>query len=111
MKAAQASQFEEDYKTLAKMSKAIAHPARIAILKWLMENNNQTCKAIVEQLPFSQSTVSQHLAELKSAGFIEGKSYRTSMIYSIDQDALKSFNQTYQEVFKLQTDRKQLSLF
>lgn len=111
MKASQASQFEESFKSLAVMSKALAHPARIAILRWLMENNHQTCKSIVAQLPFSQSTVSQHLAELKTAGFIDGTSYKTSMIYSINMDVLKQFIQIYQEVFKLQADKRQLSLF
>lgn len=111
MKPDQALAFDDKTKELADMSKAISHPARIAILNFLKENSNQTCKAIVEQLPFSQSTVSQHLAELKMAGFIEGNSYRTSMIYTVNLDAINRFNNLYKEVFNLQADSRQLSLF
>ncbi|MBS3913502.1 MAG: winged helix-turn-helix transcriptional regulator [Bacteroidetes bacterium] len=111
MKATQAAQFDDKLKSLASAAKAIAHPARIAILQFLIENNNQTCKDIVEKLPFSQSTVSQHLAELKQAGYIEGKSFKTSTIYSIDQTALTEFRLAFEEIFGSSRDKRQLSLF
>lgn len=103
--------FEEDQNRLAEMAKALGHPARIAILNYLIENNGQTCKSIVEKLPFSQSTVSQHLSELKTSGWITGKSYKTSMIYSIDVDVLQDFQTLYRKTFGLSAEKKQLSLF
>jgi DNA-binding transcriptional ArsR family regulator len=103
--------FDADYVQLSTWSNAVSHPARVAILKFLLENNNQTCKSIVEQLPFSQSTVSQHLAELKQAGLITGASYKTSMIYTVDADALLQFHKLMAEVFGLQKEKRQLSLF
>jgi predicted transcriptional regulator len=111
MKAKQAAHFDDNARLLATAAKAIAHPARIAILQYLLENNNQSCKEIVERLPFSQSTVSQHLAELKVAGFIDGKSFKTSMIYSINQETVTSFRKQFEDVFGSEKDRRQLSLF
>lgn len=57
---------------IADYAKALSHPARIAILKALAENNSCICGEIVEGLPLAQSTVSQHLNELKKAGLIIG---------------------------------------
>jgi DNA-binding transcriptional ArsR family regulator len=103
--------FPDDYIELARLCNAISHPARIAILKFLLENNHQTCKSLVTRLPFSQSTVSQHLAELKQAGLISGTSFKTSMIYAIEPEMLNHLNKLLMDVFKLTADRKQLSLF
>ncbi len=64
--------FEEDELFLANMAKAIAHPARIRILKILADRNTCICGEIVEILPLAQATVSQHLLELKKAGLIQG---------------------------------------
>jgi ArsR family transcriptional regulator len=57
---------------LADFAKAIAHPARIEILRILAEKNSCICGEIVLEIPLAQSTVSQHLKELKSAGLISG---------------------------------------
>lgn len=57
---------------LAVFAKALSHPARIAILKLLAQKSECICGEIVEVMPLSQSTVSQHLKELKNAGLIEG---------------------------------------
>ena len=64
--------FEDDEVYLAEMAKAISHPARIKILKILAERNTCICGEIVEILPLSQATVSQHLMELKKAGRVQG---------------------------------------
>jgi ArsR family transcriptional regulator len=65
---------EFDYidQELAEFAKAIAHPARIAILKFLASKETCICGEIVDELPLAQSTVSQHLKELKKAGLIQG---------------------------------------
>ncbi|MGB3154258.1 MAG: metalloregulator ArsR/SmtB family transcription factor, partial [Chitinophagaceae bacterium] len=62
--------FTQKEQALANFAKAMAHPARIAILKVLAQRNECICGEIVDLLPLAQSTVSQHLKELKSAGLI-----------------------------------------
>lgn len=69
---------------VSKIAKAMAHPARIAILE-LLYLKNCTCNDIVNSLPLAQSTVSQHLVELKKAGLILAKSIAPKMIYKIDK--------------------------
>lgn len=70
---------------LASYAKALGHPARIAILKYLIKKNSCVCGDIVEELPLSQSTVSQHLKELKEAGLIKGKIDGVRVCYCIDK--------------------------
>lgn len=70
---------------LSAISKALAHPARIAILQLLASRSACICGDIVDELPLSQSTVSQHLKELKSAGLIKGEIEGPSVCYCIDE--------------------------
>ena len=60
--------FSESEQDIANLAKALSHPARIAILKKLAESDSCICGEIVEDIPLAQSTVSQHLKELKSTG-------------------------------------------
>ncbi|HEX2617130.1 MAG TPA: metalloregulator ArsR/SmtB family transcription factor [Flavobacteriales bacterium] len=69
---------------LARYAKALAHPARVAILKVLIRKRACICGDIVDELPLSQSTVSQHLKELKEAGLIQGDIEGTTVCYCID---------------------------
>lgn len=69
---------------LAELAKALGHPARIAILKELARRNSCVCGEIVEVLPLAQSTVSQHLKELKAAGLIQGSVEGAKSCYCID---------------------------
>jgi len=66
-------QFSDREIKLARYAKALGHPARIAIVELLQAKDSCICDTIVNELPLSQSTVSQHLKELKSAGLIEGE--------------------------------------
>jgi DNA-binding transcriptional ArsR family regulator len=70
---------------LAKYAKALAHPARVAILQLLIRRQACICGDIVDELPLSQSTVSQHLKELKMAGLIKGDIDGTAVCYCIDE--------------------------
>lgn len=70
---------------IAKYAKALAHPARIAILQLLIKKQACICGDIVEELPLSQSTVSQHLKELKEAGLIKGDIEGVKVCYCIDE--------------------------
>lgn len=70
---------------LARYCKALSHPARVAILQLLLERKTCICGDIVEDLPIAQSTVSQHLKELKQSGLIKGEIDGTSVCYCIDE--------------------------
>ena len=76
--------FTKNQLELASVAKALAHPARIAILQFLATQKACICGDIVEHLPLSQSTVSQHLKELKNAGLIQGNIDGPSVCYCID---------------------------
>jgi len=69
---------------IARYAKALSHPARVAILKLLIGKRSCVCGDIVDELPLSQSTVSQHLKELKEAGLIQGDIDGARVCYCID---------------------------
>jgi DNA-binding transcriptional ArsR family regulator len=70
---------------IAKYAKALASPARVAILQLLIKKQSCICGDIVDELPLSQSTVSQHLKELKEAGLIKGDIDGAKVCYCIDE--------------------------
>ena len=70
---------------IAAFAKALAHPARVAIINMLLKKQSCVCGDIVDELPLSQSTVSQHLKELKDAGFIKGEISGVKTCYCIDE--------------------------
>jgi DNA-binding transcriptional ArsR family regulator len=72
---------------LADLAKALAHPARIAILEFLARQDACMCGDIVDHLPLSQSTVSQHLAELKRVGLVTGETEGPRVCYCINKAA------------------------
>lgn len=86
---------------IARYARALSHPARIAILQVLLKNQTCICGDIVEVLPLSQSTVSQHLRELKDAGLIKGEIEGVKTCYCIDEKNWK----LVKEVFALFFDQ------
>jgi DNA-binding transcriptional ArsR family regulator len=72
MGATKTDHFTDTQNELAILTKALGHPARIAIIEYLIKVNACVCGDIVNELPLSQPTVSQHLKELKNAGLIKG---------------------------------------
>lgn len=70
---------------LAAFAKAVGHPARVAILRQLARIEGCVCGDLVEELPLSQSTVSQHLKELKKAGLIQGEVEGKRVCYCINK--------------------------
>lgn len=86
---------------IARYAKALAHPARIAILQVLLQKRACVCGAIVDELPLSQSTVSQHLKELKEAGLIKGDIEGTSVCYCIDPVEWKKASEAIATLFGL----------
>jgi DNA-binding HxlR family transcriptional regulator len=83
-------EFTAQENRLAKYAKALGHPARVAILKLLAKKQSCVCGDIVDELPLSQSTVSQHLKELKEAGLIQGEIDGAKVCYCIDPKEWKS---------------------
>lgn len=75
--------FTEEQNELSQMFKALGHPARVAIIEFLLKEKACVCGDLVDVLPLSQATVSQHLKELKKAGLIEGQVEGTSVCYCI----------------------------
>lgn len=78
-------EFSKTQNDLAGFAKALGHPARIAILQFLIEKKACVCGDIVDELPLSQSTVSQHLNELKKVGLIKGDIEGPTVCYCIDE--------------------------
>jgi len=82
--------FEPEIQECAALYKALAHPARIAILKYLAGTRTCITGDISEELPLSRSTVNQHLAELKKAGLIQGHIEGVNTKYCLNPDGLAS---------------------
>jgi DNA-binding transcriptional ArsR family regulator len=92
-------EFTQKEQDLAAFAKALSHPARIAILKLLAQRNECICGDIVSELPLAQSTVSQHLKELKNAGLIEGETDGPRSCYCINWKAFQKFNAEFNSLF------------
>ena len=93
-------EYSQDTDQLAKFAKALGHPARIIILKHL---SNQSCcftGDLLEVLPLAQSTVSQHLKELKEAGLIVGEVNPPKVRYCIDDENWKLAQRLFATLFK-----------
>lgn len=93
-------EFTKSQNELAALTKALGHPARIAILQFLVEKKACVCGDIVDELPLSQSTVSQHLKELKKAGLIKGDIEGPSVCYCIDEKAWAKAKKVVGELFE-----------
>lgn len=85
---------------IANYAKALAHPARIAILRLLVNKEACVCGDIVEELPLSQSTVSQHLKELKAVGIIKGDVSGKSVCHCIDEKVWKEVKESLGTLFE-----------
>jgi len=87
--------FTEKQNKIAVMMKALAHPARIAILQHVIKSDSCICGELVDELGLAQATISQHLKELKNAGLIKGTIEGTSVCYCIDE---KTWNQVKKDL-------------
>ena len=89
MGATKTEYFTDRQNQLATLAKALGHPARIAILDYLLKVDTCICGDIVNELPLAQPTISQHLKELKNAGLIKGNIDGNAICYCIDEKALE----------------------
>jgi ArsR family transcriptional regulator len=99
-------QFTEKQNELAGLLKALAHPARIAIIEVLLKIDNCICGDIVDELPLAQPTVSQHLKELKNAGLIKGNIEGTSICYCLDEKTWGKFKTILDSLFEKIEEKK-----
>lgn len=82
----------------AAIAKAIGHPARITILKLLAQRNSCFCGDITDVLPLAQSTVSQHLKALKTAGLIKGEVEGVRTCYCLNPEGIMELNSLLSEI-------------
>lgn len=76
--------FKKRQNRMATLAKAFDHPARVAIMEYLLSNQTCICNDLVDVLPLSQSTIIQHLKELKQTGIIKGEVEGPKVNYCID---------------------------
>ena len=86
--------------TLARFAKALGHPARIAIMKFLAKQETCYFGDIHEELPIAQATVSQHLKELKDAGLIQGEIETPKVKYCIVRENWEYARELFAEFFQ-----------
>ena len=96
--------FTDEQNRLAVLLKALAHPARIAILQQLIKANACVCGSLVDELGLAQATISQHLKELKNAGLIQGTIEGVSVCYCIEPNAWKVLHKELNLFFGSYTD-------
>jgi predicted transcriptional regulator len=91
--------YTEKQNKMATMLKALAHPARIAIIEYLINSKSCICGDLVEELGLAQATISQHLKELKTAGIIKGTVEGASVCYCIDEKVWKQYKDQMEKFF------------
>lgn len=97
--------FTEKQNKLAQMMKALAHPARIAIIQELVKSQACICGDLVDQLGLAQATISQHLKELKNVGLIKGTIEGTSVCYCIDMKVWDQFKKAFEHFFAVRSNQ------
>ena len=92
--------FTEEQNELAQMAKAFGHPARIAIIQYLLKANQCINGDLVQELGLAQATISQHLKELKSLGIIQGTVEGTAMCYCINHETWEKVSGSFMGLFE-----------
>lgn len=93
------NKYSEEQERLARIAKALGHPARIAILQFLEQQETCYFGDIHEELPIAKATVSQHLKELKEAGLIQGEIETPKVKYCINRENWALARQLFKEFF------------
>ncbi len=99
MAVSKAHKFDQRQNTVAKIAKALSHPARVAIIQHIASRSSCICNDLVEELPLSQSTISQHLNELKKAGLIKGEVDGPKICYCIDTEVWEEAREVLETFF------------
>ena len=90
--------FEKKLQMEANLFKALSHPARIAIVQYLLSVDSCICGDIVNELPLAQPTISQHLKELKNANIIKGNIEGTAICYCINPETIQKIEQYFNAI-------------
>ena len=98
--------FTEKQNELATLFKAFSHPARIAIIDYLLKVDKCICGDIVSELPLSQPTISQHLKELKNAGIIKGNIEGNAICYCINEAAIAGLKGYFDNILQKIENKK-----
>ena len=91
--------FTEKQNRIADLAKALAHPARVAIIQHLLKEKSCVCGDLVEVLPLAQATVSQHLKELKQVGILHGEINPPRVCYCINEVVWQEAKSIFGEIF------------
>lgn len=94
-----AQNFSQQQNQMALWAKAMAHPARIAIIQHLLQTKSCICNDLVDVLPLAQATISQHLKELKAAGIIQGEIDGTKVCYCINPEVWLQMQESLSTLF------------
>ncbi|KQR72411.1 helix-turn-helix transcriptional regulator [Pedobacter sp. Leaf176] len=105
MGASKTEHFTEKQNQIALIAKALGHPARIAIIDYLLKVNECICGDIVNELPLAQPTISQHLKELKNAGLIKGNIEGNAICYCINEQNFDILNAYFTNIITTITDK------
>ena len=84
--------FTDETNEMSEILKALGHPARLEIVKFLMTSSSCICGDIVDVLPLAQSTVSKHLSELKKVGIIKGTVTGNNICYCLDEKIIQKIH-------------------
>lgn len=107
MGATKTDHFTDKQNAIATLAKALGHPARVAIVDYLLKVDACICGDIVNELPLAQPTVSQHLKELKNAGIIKGEIEGNTICYCLDINSIDKLQSYFANIsIKLETKKK-----
>jgi DNA-binding transcriptional ArsR family regulator len=106
MGATKTEHFTDKQNQIATIAKALGHPARIAIIEYLLKVNECICGDIVNELPLAQPTVSQHLKELKNAGLIKGNIEGNAICYCINEETFDVLKAYFSNIIAVTIDQK-----
>ncbi|EEI92463.1 transcriptional regulator, ArsR family [Sphingobacterium spiritivorum ATCC 33300] len=91
--------FTDEQNKMASLFKVLGHPARIAILQYIIDQKTCICNDLIDELGLAQATISQHLKELKNMGIIKGSIEGKSVCYCIEEKVWKHFQQHFNIFF------------
>lgn len=92
--------FSKEQNAIAMVAKVLGHPARIAILEFIIKTNSCVCGNIVDEIGLAQSTISQHLKELKKVGLIQGTIEGTSVCYCVNEENWNKYKNQFNQLFE-----------
>jgi ArsR family transcriptional regulator, arsenate/arsenite/antimonite-responsive transcriptional repressor len=92
------SEFSTEQNQMANVFKALGHPARVAIVEYLLKMNTCICGDIVNALPLAQATISQHLKELKHAEIIKGSIEGKSICYCLNEQIVSQLRTYFESI-------------